>query len=91
MAAKKHKDVEFHVGVQGIHDAKVFGMWSEASAAAVNIAAEHGSAVIDVVVHSTHGAKWWGGADAVARYKEDPEASVFDRFELNLNYVGTVS
>ena len=90
MAAKKHKDVEFHVGTQGIHDAKVFQTWPEASAAAVNIAAQGGSAVIDVVVHSTHGAKWWGGAEAVTRYKEDPEASVFDRFELDINYVGTV-
>lgn len=31
-----------------------------------------------------------GGDDAVERYNEDPEASVFERFEINVNAVGRV-
>ncbi len=89
MARKKHKAVEFHV--EG-HDGKtqVFQTWAEACEQAMSLAVSRGEAVIDVVVLSRAGAKWWGGDEAVTRYKEDPEASVFDRFEVNINYVGSV-
>ncbi len=32
-----------------------------------------------------------GGEDAVERYLEDPDASVFERYEIRVNNVGRVS
>lgn len=94
MARKKHKDVEFAVsagrGSQGRGPETVFSTWDEACVAAMSQGAAHGNAAIDVLVHSRAGAKWYGGSDAVEAYKEDPEASVFERFEIRVNMVGRV-
>ena len=57
---------------------------------ALGMAASTGSANLDVLIHSTFGAKFYGGSDAVDQYKEDPEASVFERFEIRVNAVGRV-
>jgi len=45
---------------------------------------------LDVLVWNEEGAEWYGGDDAVERYREDPEASVFERFEIKVNPVGMV-
>jgi len=94
MARKKHKAVEFHVSdnrASGRGErTDVYHTWAEASEAAMARAVARGDAVIDVCVFSRAGAKWWGGDEGVERYKEDPEASVFDRFEIDVNYVGRV-
>lgn len=84
-----HKDVEFAVDVNG--QEKTFGTFKEAAEAAVQEAISHGETVnLDVLVWSEAGAEAWGGDDAVEQYEEDPEASVFERFEVSVNAVGRV-
>lgn len=47
-----------------------------------SIAASNGEASsVDVLVWTEAGARWYGGDDAIERYREDPEASVFERIE----------
>lgn len=49
-----------------------------------------GESTLDVLVWSKAGVKAFGGDDAVERYEEDPEASVFERYEFKCNMVGRV-
>lgn len=88
--ADTHKDVEYHVEASG-GKAQVFKKYSEAATFAFTVASSRGSANLDVVVWSRAGAKFYGGDEAVERYDEDPEASVFDRFEITVNNVGRVA
>lgn len=63
----------------------------EATGLAFTVAASHGETVnLDVLVWSEEGAEWYGGESAVEQYQEDPEASVFERFEVRVNPVGRV-
>lgn len=89
MARKKHKDVDFAVDDAGGNE-RIFKTWDEAAAFAVAIAASRGHANLDVLIHSRAGAKWYGGDEAVAQYKDDPDASVSDRLEITVNPVGRV-
>ncbi len=83
--ARKHKDVEFQIG-QAV--ARTF---EEAAALAMSQSLAHGRpVVVDVVVWSKAGARWYGGDDAVAQYKEDPEASVFERIVVQAQSQGRV-
>jgi len=87
--ARTHKDVEYHVESQH-HDTQVFGE-PDAAMIAVGTACMHtGAATLDVVIWSKAGAKAYGGDDAVDQYEEDPEASVFERFEFRCNALGRV-
>lgn len=79
-----HKDVEYHV------EDKVFSDPKDAFVAVCNECIAHGSARLDVVIWSKAGAKAFGGDDAVEQYKDDPDASVFERFEFKCNAVGRV-
>lgn len=80
------KNLEFHVGD------RVFNTWPEACGQAAGEAASHGGVVnIDVVVWDEEAARAWGGDDAVERYNEDPEASVFERIEIRANSLGRVA
>ena len=88
--AKKHKDVDYAVE-DGSGKERIFKTWDEAASFALGMAISRGESVLDVLVHSTWGAKFYGGDDAVQQYKEDPEASVFERFEIRVNAVGRVS
>lgn len=46
---------------------------------------------LDILVHSEAGARWVGGDDAVKRYREDPDASVFERYQIRgANFQGRV-
>lgn len=86
---KKHKDVEYHVDRPDgstVHTNDP----AEAALTALSVAMSRGEAVLDVVVWSESGARAYGGDDAVEQYREDPEASVFDRFEIKVNNVGRV-
>ena len=85
--AKKHKDVDFAVNDAGGHQ-RIFRTWDEAAGFAMSIAASRGESAIDVLVYSEAGAKFVGGSDAVEEYREDPDASVFERFEIKVNSVG---
>lgn len=98
MARKKtHKDVEYMVerGIdagpgQRASDARYFKSGEEALAAAAMTAMSTGESTLGVLVHSEAGARFHGGDDAVERYREDPDASVFEQFEFRVNAVGMV-
>lgn len=90
MASKKHKDVDYAVDDASGQE-QVFKTFDEAAAFALSVAIGSGEANLDVLIWSTWGAKFYGGDDAVAQYKEDPEASVFERFEIRVNAVGRIS
>lgn len=86
---KSHPGVEYAVDdVQGKQ--RTFRSFDEAAGFALLVAMSRGEAVLDVIVYSRAGARFVGGDDAVARYDEDPEASVFERFEITVNAVGRV-
>ncbi len=87
MPAGKFKDVEFQV-TSGTH-VSTYSTFASAAAMALDQAIARGSATLDVLVWSEAGARALGG-DALARYREDPEASVFDRYEIKVNAVGRV-
>ncbi len=68
-----------------------FKDWEEASRAAFVLAAKtHGPVNLDVVVFDEEAARAYGGDEAVKQYHEDPEASVFERFEIRVNNIGRV-
>jgi hypothetical protein len=90
MAQRKHKDVEYAVDDASGKE-RIFKTFDEAAAFALSVAISRGESTLDVLIHSTWGAKFYGGDDAVEQYKEDPEASVFERFEIRVNNVGRVS
>lgn len=84
---KSHKDVEFHT-----RDDKVFKTIEDAAGHAVirglGISAKQ---FIDVCIWSEDGAFWYGGNSAVEQYREDPEASVFERITLIVDSQGRVA
>lgn len=81
----KHDQVEYEVG------GKNFETFADASKRAMLTAVDTGEATIDVLVWDEAGAEAYGGEDAVERYREDPEASVFERFEIRVNNAGRVA
>lgn len=86
-----HKDVEFMVegGRGGSED--YFPTFNAAAGEAVQRAISNGETVnLDVLISSKAGAKAYGGDDAVEAYEEDPDASVFERFEISVNAAGRV-
>lgn len=84
-----HKDVHFEVE-DGSGRNRDFKSFKEAAAFALVMAASGRRTFLDVIVWSRAGARAWGGDDAVERYKEDPEASVFERLEIRVNNMGRV-
>ena len=90
MAQRKHKDVEYSVQ-DGSDNERIFKTFDEAAGFAVAVSLSgRGRVNLDVLVWSKIGARFYGGDDAVEQYNEDPEASVFERFEINVNAVGRV-
>jgi hypothetical protein len=87
--AKTHKDVEFAVDDTSGEE-RVFKSFDEAAVFALIVAKSRGESKLDILVHSTWGARWLGGDDAVKAYKEDPDASVFERYEIKVNAIGRV-
>lgn len=89
--SKSHKDVEYAVEDFSGRE-RIFKKFDEAAAFAVAKAASRGEMVkLDVLIYSVSGARFYGGDDAVERYREDPDASVSDRFEISVNHVGHVA
>ncbi|MBK8254949.1 MAG: hypothetical protein IPK82_20115 [Polyangiaceae bacterium] len=85
----RHLDVTFEV-TRG-NDTDFFPALEDALRHAFACAAGSGEKVIlDVLVSSPAGAKAWAGDDGVEQYLDDPEASVFERFELKVNSMGRV-
>lgn len=91
MARKKtHKDVEYAVDDASGHQ-RTFKKFDEAAGFALSMAISRGETDLDVLIWSVAGARWYGGNDAVAQYHEDPEASVFERFEIRVNAAGRIA
>lgn len=95
--AKKHKDVEFHVERLATRKhptqyggTRVFKSYAEAAQFAGDWAAQGMKSVLDVVIYSKAGARWWGGDWAVEQYLEDPDASVFYRVEITGKPIGRI-
>ena len=76
-----HDDVEFAVDDCSGKE-RIFKDGAEAQAFAMSVAMSRGEATLDVLVWSVEGARAYGGSDAVDAYREDPEASVFERYEV---------
>lgn len=86
------KDVEFHVGPEGIHGAEIFKSFNEACKKAIILSISSGNKIlVDVVIWSRAGAKAWGGETAVEIYNEDPEASVHERIVIKAESQGRIA
>ena len=85
----KPEDVEYAVDDASGQE-RIFKDPKEAQVFAFGIAVARGEANLDVLVWSEGGALSYGGSDAVESYREDPEASVFERFEIRINCAGRV-
>lgn len=81
--------VEYHVD-RGSSDTFVSGDFKAAVVVAMTEAIARGESTLDVVICSEAGALAFGGDDAADRYREDPEASVFERYEIRVNNAGRV-
>ncbi len=92
MSKRKVSGLEFHVqDKERRGDTDVFDTFDEACSRAVAKAVSNGESVlIDVVIFSKAAAKAWGGDDAVEQYKEDPDASVFERIVVKAHSQGRV-
>jgi len=82
------QDVEYVVAVG--QSERVFSDFDEALSFAFAAGLAIGKVTLDVLVYSEEGAKAFGGDDAAAEYREDPDASVFRRVELTINDQGRV-
>lgn len=84
-----HDDLEYAVDdCEG--NERVFNDPKNAQVFALDVAMARGESKIDVLCWSEAGARAYGGSDAVERYREDPEASVFERFEIKVNNAGRI-
>jgi len=90
MARRTHKDVEYAVD-DASGNQHTFKTFDEAAAFAVSLAGSGRSVNLDVLVWSEAGARAVGGDDGVEEYREDPDASVFQRLEVKVNFVGRVA
>ena len=87
-------DLEYHVNLEG-SKSRIFNSFNDAAGFVLARAGSTGAAdaTIDVICWSKAGARAYGGDDAVARYKEDPDASVFERLEVSvkINNAGRIA
>lgn len=85
--SKSHPDVSFEIEEEwGGYNSK-----EEAFARACVLAASRGKVILDVVVFSEAGARWWGGEDSVESYRQDPDCSVLERLEITVNNLGRIA
>ena len=86
------KDLEFHVGQEGIHDAQIFSSFDKAAAHAVSLACSHGRPMmIDVVTWTKAAARAWQGDSGVEVYNEDPDASIHERIVVRAETLGRIA
>ena len=91
MSRKSHPQVEYAVNDASGKE-RTFKTFDEAAGFAVGVALSGRDHVyVDVLIFDKSGARFYGGYEAVEQYEEDPEASVFERFEISGNAVGRVS
>lgn len=85
-----HPDVEYAVDdVEGLEH--IFTDFASAASFALGLAVSGREVFLDVLVHSEPGARWFGGDDAVEQYREDPDASVFQRLKIQVQDLGRVA
>jgi hypothetical protein len=67
--------------------------WKAACEAAVSSSASRGGELvtIDVLTWTREAARAWAGEHGVELYDEDPDASVFERFEVRARSTGRIS
>jgi len=82
--SEARRDVEFFV--DDVH----FETFVEAASFAVLRGLHCGQSVLDVLVWSEEGARLFAGGDGVERYREDPEASVFERIVIKAESLGRI-
>lgn len=89
--SKTHPDVDYCVDdCSGAE--RSFKSFDEAAGFALAVAISGKENVhLDVVIWSEAGAFAYGGDDALETYREDPEASVHERFEIKANSQGRVA
>ena len=87
---RRNEGLEYMVSADG-RDAFYTPAGDKAILQAFHWALSSGSATLDTLVSSKAGARAHGGDAAVEQYLEDPQASVFERVEIKVNYVGKVS
>jgi hypothetical protein len=88
MRGETHPDLEYVVDAKGVE--RAYSSFDEALSAAFSLALSEGKTNLDVLVYSEEGAEVFGGDSAVEEYQEDPEASIFRRFEIQVRDVGRV-
>jgi hypothetical protein len=88
MRGESHPDLEYTVSVAGAE--RTYPTLDEALVQAFSVALSSGTTCLDVLLYSEEGAETYGGDDAVEEYQEDPEASVFRRFEITVRDLGKV-
>lgn len=91
MAKRTHKDLEYHVDRP---NGSTFITKSADEAASMAIAISmsgKGDVYIDVIARSVGAARAYAGDDGVESYREDPEASVFDRIRVNAESLGRIA
>ncbi len=86
---RSHKDVEFTVS-GGSPEEREHKTFAKASVDIMNRLTSSGEATLDVLVWSEAGARWLAGDDGVDSYREDPDASVFERYTFKCNAEGKV-
>ncbi len=89
MRGEAHTDVEYVVSAGRIE--RAYTTFDEALISAFSVALSEGATNLDVLVYSEEGAEAFGGESSVEEYREDPEASVFRRFEIEVRDVGRVA
>jgi hypothetical protein len=86
----EHDDVDFEVATPGLVPLRT-SHWDDAMQMAITQSISRGqTSTIDVIIYGRRGALWWGGDDAVEQYLEDPEASVFERIEVEARSLGRI-
>ena len=87
---KSHPQVDFAINDASGQE-RIFKTWDEAAGFALSLACSGRNVNLDVLVYGESGARFWGGDDALEQYREDPEASVFERIEIRANPMGRVA
>lgn len=87
------KDLEFHVGPDGIHTPqKICKTFKDAAQYAISMSVGTGQPMtIDVVTWTRAAAKAWGGDSAVEVFNEDPDASIHERIIIKAESEGRIA
>ena len=71
---------------------RIFRTFDEAAGFAVALSASDGRrSVVNVLVWSRAGARFYAGDDGVEMYDQDPEASVFERIAIRAYNLGRIA